>query len=303
MREKNSGSLYLRNVKNYVSRETAYTAHQGNQMSCYPTEFLLPQIRKRVILEEFPFITANMENPKWSEDRLRAKITELGHWEYYFEFSHGVTTMINATFNQATMDFHRFRTKLVSETIVELLGPELKQSTVLDLASHCGVFSLDMAFRGARSVIGIEYREKNLRQANFLKDYYRISNVQFEQGDVYNLDPGLKADVIMCLGILYHVIQPVELIEFCYRNANKFAVIETICHKEPISVYHVIGGKNPEVAIEGTRSIELHPTYRAVIDTMREVGFKEIVEVVGTCDTLIDLFSDHIRRCFVGFKG
>lgn len=265
-------------------------------------EFLLPQIRKHVTLEEFPFIAANKENPDWSEEKLRATIHKLGPWEYFFAFSHRLTTKTHATFSERTVDFHRFRSKIISETIVELLGDELGQSTVLDLACHNGVFALDMAFRGARLAHGIEIRERNLNKARFLKNYYRITNVTFERGNVYRLARDMKADVVMCLGILYHITQPVELVEFCYHNSNKLAVIDTICHKEPISAYHVIYGKNPKITIEGTRSIELHPTYRAVIDTMRAVGFKEIMEVVGTCDTPIDLYSDYTRRCFIGFK-
>ena len=58
----------------------------------------------------------------------------------------------------------------------------------------------------------------------------------------------------------------------------------------------------PEVAIEGTRTVELHPTYRALIDTMREVGFREIVEVIGESPQEIELYSDQTRRCVIGFK-
>lgn len=265
-------------------------------------EFLLPQIKKHITPDEFPFLQDRRENPEWTEERLRATVQRLGHWEYYFPFSHGLTTEINATFDQGTIAFHRFRSKLISETVVEVLGPDLGGSTVLDLACHCGVFSLDLAARGAKAAHGVEFREKNLNQARFLADYYRVGNASFEQGDVYALDPGRRADVILCLGILYHVVRPVDLVEFCFRNCDRFAVIDTVCHKEPISAYKVVGGKNTESAIEGTRSIEMQPTYRAVVDTMREVGFADVIEVVGTCDQPIELYSDFSRRCFIGFK-
>ncbi|MFZ4791443.1 MAG: hypothetical protein ACOYMW_11225 [Candidatus Competibacteraceae bacterium] len=90
--------------------------------------------------------------------------------------------------------------------------------------------------------------------------------------------------------------------ELYCRSANRFAVIERICHKEPISTYKVVGDRNVEVAIEGTKSIEFQPTYRGLIDTVRQVGFKTIIEVVGQCDTPIELFSDSSRRCLIGFK-
>lgn len=265
------------------------------------TEFLLPLHRKQIELREFGFIEARRDNPDWTEEQIREAIQRFGHWEYYFEFGHGLTTRINASFNDRTMDFHRYRSTLISETIMQLLGPDAAAASVVDLACHCGQFSFDLAFRGVQAVQGIEYREKNLAQARFLKDYYRFDNVSFTQGDVYQIE-SCPADVIMCLGLLYHVVRPVDVLELCYRSASRFAVIESICHKEPISAYKVVGDRNVEVAIEGTRSIEFQPTYRGLIDTMRQVGFKTIIEVVGACDTPIELFSDGSRRCLIGFK-
>lgn len=267
----------------------------------YGAEFLVPQIRKRIVLKEFEFIEKNFNNLNYSKAEIESKISELGHWEYYFPFAYGLSTKINASFNENTINFHRYRSQLITDTIVDLLGDDLPNCSVLDMACHCGVFSMDLASKGVKTVRGIEYREKNLNQGLFLKNYYGVENVLFEQGDVYELDNS-EYDVIMCLGILYHVIRPVDLIEYCYKHCNKFAVIETVCHKEPISAYKVVGDKNVEVAIEGTRKIELQPTYRAVIETMQQVGFVKIIEVIGDCDENIELFSDYSRRCFIGFK-
>lgn len=276
---------------------------RGRGSAMYLPEFLLPQIRKHIVVEEFPFITANRENPDWSEEELRAKIIELGPWAYRFAFAYGLTTeTFCESFYQPGIEHHRFRSNLVSETVVDLLGDEVGQSTVLDLACHSGIYAFDMAFRGAQSVLGIELRQKSLEKAKFLQDYYRIPNVTFEQGDVYDLDQDLEADVVLCMGILYHVVRPVELIEFCYHHSKKFAVIDTNCSTDPVSAYYVVRDKNMESSLEGTRSLEFLPTYRAIIDTMQEVGFKEIVEIVGTCDTPIFLYSDYTHRCFIGFK-
>jgi 2-polyprenyl-3-methyl-5-hydroxy-6-metoxy-1,4-benzoquinol methylase len=268
----------------------------------YPVEFLLPKVHKDISIAEFPFVADNMENPAWSKEALSDAIERLGKWEYYFPFSHGLTTRQNSTFNDFTIDFHRYRSSLISETIIELLGDEKSESTVLDLACHCGAFSLDLAHRGVKHAHGIEFREKNLKQAEFLRDYYRVDNTSFEQGDVYKLQEGTMYDVVMCLGIMYHVVQPVELLEYCYKHANKFVVIDTVCHKQPIPAFVVVGDKNPNVAIEGTRAIEFQPTYRGIIETMRQVGFKKVVEIVGECSTSVELYSDRSRRCFIAYK-
>lgn len=72
-----------------------------------PTEFLLPQIRKHITIEGFPFETAASANQNWGPEALRAKVTELGPWEYYFELGHELSTRINSTFNDGTIRFHR----------------------------------------------------------------------------------------------------------------------------------------------------------------------------------------------------
>lgn len=279
-----------------------YTPTAEEWLHYYPVEFQLPTIEKHIEIAEFPFIEANRENDAWSHDALVEAIDRLGHWEYYFPFSHQLTTRRKASFTEDTMAFHRYRSKLISETIIELLGDARSDATVLDLACHCGVFSLDLAHRGVRHAHGIEYRRKNLDQAEFLRDYYRVDNASFEQGDVYALPTDKRYDVIMCLGIMYHVVQPVELLEYCYNHADRFAVIDTICHKQPLPAYMVVGDKNPKIAIEGTRRIEFQPTYRGLVETMRQVGFTKIVEVVGHCDAAVELYSDRSRRCFIAYK-
>ena len=274
--------------------------YQGDWEHFYPTEFLLPRLEKTIVIDEVPFISRCRHDCDWKEARLRRKIQALGHWEYYLEFAHGLTTRINGSFNERTMDFHRYRSRLISETVVELLGGDLADSTVLDMACHCGFFTLDMAERGVRHAHGIDVRAKNIAQAEFLRGYYGFENLSFERKNVLRLGREEKThDVVLCLGLLYHVTQPVELLELCKRLARKLVVIETICHKQPLTGYVLATGKNTDVAIEGTRSLEFQPTYRGLVSTFRNLGFDGIIEVTGICEQPVELFSEMVRRCFI----
>ena len=265
------------------------------------TEYLLPYHKKDIKLEEVDFIKTASLPPDTDTERLKQEIDRLGHWEYFIDFNNGITTRLNATFNDGTVNFHRYRSKLITDTVCRLLGEDLSEASVLDMASHCGYFSLDIAHKGVKQVLGIEYREKNVAQAEFLKRQFGIANCEFRQGDVYELEPQ-DVDVVLCLGLIYHLVRPIDVLELCYASAKKFAVVESICHKESLSAYKVVGDKNVDVAIEGTRPVELQPTYRGLIDSMRQVGFNTIIEIVGTCSTPIDLFSDGYRRCLIGIK-
>jgi len=238
------------------------------------------------------------ENKKYPKNVLEQIIKELSPWSYYAEFDGGLKTRDNIMSKKQLM----FRTATISETIAQILGEDLKNCSILDLASHSSIFSIDMANRGAKLVDGIELRKENVRQAEFLKDYYQIENVKIFQDDVFSFKPTEKYDVVMNLGLLYHVTQPIELLRKCFDMCDKFMFLETICHKEPISAFHVVTSKSVSSPTEGKYSIEFHPTYRSAIDSLHQVGFENIIEVYGITNVEVKLHTDNIIRCFIAFK-
>jgi SAM-dependent methyltransferase len=100
-------------------------------------------------------------------------------------------------------------------------------SRVLDLASLTGDFAVECALRGAE-VLGIEGRSSNLDRA-----IQRVSlpNLRFVQDDVRNLsrDKYGEFDVVLCLGILYHLDEPdcFKLLESMAAVCTGLAIIDT----------------------------------------------------------------------------
>ncbi|MEM9422554.1 MAG: hypothetical protein AAF986_08625, partial [Pseudomonadota bacterium] len=83
------------------------------------------------------------------------------------------------------------------------------------------------------------------------------------------------------------------------------AVVDTITHASPISAFIQRTNKDTSVHSEGEFSVEYHPTYRALLDLMHAVGFKNLVEIVssgGEDCADHDLYENGARRCIVGFK-
>ena len=79
---------------------------------------------------------------------------------------------------------------------------------ILDLACLEGMYSLELAQRGAE-VVAIEGREANLEKARFAARVLSLS-VDFRLGDVRALsrEEHGEFDVVLCLGILYHLGTP-----------------------------------------------------------------------------------------------
>ena len=268
-----------------------------NQNRLWPTEFLLSRIHKDIKLELPPFMK-DTNHKKYSRDFIQNKVNELGPWGYYFQLDYEIPTKLH----QQGKNNICFRSKLISETVEEILGDELFSCSVLDLASNSGFFSFDLTNRGAKFVEGVELRKHNFEQAQFLKEYYQADTVEFFNDDIFKHNFRNDYDVVLMLGLLYHVTNPIEMIRMSYDLCNKITVIDTICHKEPISAYHVMMNKDVTRHGEGKYTVEFHPTYRAVIDSMYDAGFKHILEVTGNSDVDIKLYSDYVRRCFIGFK-
>jgi hypothetical protein len=104
-------------------------------------------------------------------------------------------------------------------------------ASVLDLASHDGRWSLAALATGARTVIGIEARPELVKAATQnLGEYgYRAERVRFVTGDVPEVltTQDFEADVVLCLGFLYHTLRYNELLAGIRRTNARYLIIDT----------------------------------------------------------------------------
>src|SRR3954453_6521151 len=123
------------------------------------------------------------------------------------------------------------RVARVTQLVFDISGERLQTARVLDLGCNDGGFSLELARRGAREVIGIEGREANLVRGRATREAEGLTQVDFRIADVRTLSRELHGefDVVLCLGLLYHLDVP-DLFDFVRRVAEVcrgYAVIET----------------------------------------------------------------------------
>jgi SAM-dependent methyltransferase len=265
-------------------------------------EYLVPRIELDVT-RAWPDSMQPRRDVEIDPAALVARVDALGPWGAPFPLGNGLSTMAHNP--MAAVPAERrflYRLSLINGAVAALLGDRLSDTTVLDIGCNFGLFSLDLAGRGARRVDGIDLRPKNIAQARFLAEHYGLENVTFEVRDADDIRTDTQWDVVLNLGVLYHVLNPFEFIRQTYELCRSFAIIDTVCHTEPVSGYFVMGDKDVNITAEGRETYELHPTYRAVIDTIRHAGFSEIFEVVGRSDLPHDLYATGNRRCFLAVK-
>jgi Methyltransferase domain len=119
-------------------------------------------------------------------------------------------------------------------------------ASVLDLASHDGRWSLAALATGARSVIGIEARPDLVKVATEnLSEYgYGADRARFVTGDVHEVlnTQDYEADVVLCLGFLYHTLRYNELLGGIRRTNARYLIVDTFSPymMEPVPNVNVI---------------------------------------------------------------
>lgn len=256
------------------------------------SELLTPAVVFPALPEEFSFL---QQPPLLSNTEVQAGLENLAPWCYHVND----LTRPLGTYNDNTIAFHRFRNALICNAIERLLPTA--DSSFLDVGCNCGFFSLEMANRGAKLCLGVDLRDENIVQANWLKSLYGIDNVEFRTANIKSLESE-QFDVVFNLGLMYHLSTPFEVLQSCFNITKQVCVIDSICHTEPFSGYHVVTQKNTQSPIEGDLSFEFQPTYRGLLDTIYAVGFTHVVELIGLSSENIELYNDLSRRCFLAFK-
>ncbi len=138
------------------------------------------------------------------EARKQTVIEKYGAWtSNNIHIAHGVYTMGERVIGD------EIRARRVVQIIADLVNKPLDTLRILDLGSFEGLYAIELARHGAK-VVGIEARQRHIEKARFVAEAAGISNVTFVQGDVRDLRKVVEGtfDVLLCLGILYHINEP-----------------------------------------------------------------------------------------------
>jgi len=113
--------------------------------------------------------------------------------------------------------------------VADLIPKDLRGKRVLDIGCNAGFFSFKMAERGA-DVVGIDTDQEVSKQSSFI-DQARFCNevmglhVDFRKQDLLELGDPEGFDVILFLGVLYHVANFCDAISQVADLAKKGAIV------------------------------------------------------------------------------
>src|SRR3954465_3965968 len=102
---------------------------------------------------------------------------------------------------------------------------DLRGRTVLDIGCNGGFYSIEMKRRGADRVVAIDFDERYLAQARFAAEVCEV-DIEFHQLSVYDVAKlGEKFDIVLFMGVLYHLRHPLLAIDLIHEHAARDLLI------------------------------------------------------------------------------
>ena len=213
-------------------------------------------------------------------------------WFYSFELPDGRRTK---TYHADTLNaIHDTRWNMVQAALRHRYGGSYGQRSAVDLACHQGYFAVKLAQAGFQAVRAVDARQSHVEDCQLIADVFGLSNLSVLQSDVFDLDRNEMgtSDVVLMLGLLYHLENPVGALRIARSLCRDCCLIET----------QIVPGMNgyvdygsyefvrplkgsfgiideteethgPEASITG---ICLVPSLEALYWTLRKVGFREV---------------------------
>jgi ubiquinone/menaquinone biosynthesis C-methylase UbiE len=218
---------------------------------------------------------------EWAKERV---------WFYEFQLPDGSVTRTDIP--PAVLEIHRTRQRHL-ERLISSRVDDPSRLSALDLASHEGYYSFVLAKHFAQ-VVGVEQRAESIDSATKMQQLLGVSNVRFQHASVEHLEVAQAADFVLMFGLLYHVQDPIGILQRAAELSRKFLCIETqvlpfdacglvenghYLWTRPLQGLFGLVADNPERREGGQTRVAMVPTINALTWLLGQLGFSEVVVV------------------------
>jgi tRNA (mo5U34)-methyltransferase len=154
-----------------------------------------------------------------STDQIRQRVQELGKWFHNLDLNGVKTAPDHFLGDYPSVKWRKF---------ADALPSDLTGKTVLDIGCNAGFYSIQMKLRGAERVLGIDTDETYLAQARFAAQVSGVE-VEFQRMSVYQVrELREQFDVVLFLGVLYHLRHPLLALDLIYDVVKDLFVIQSM---------------------------------------------------------------------------
>lgn len=148
-------------------------------------------------------------------------------WMYGWELDGQVAPIVHPT----VASIHATRAAMLEAPVRAALAAAGPGARALDLACCEGWFSHRLLEWGAAEVVGVDIREQSIRRAELVREHLGVGAdvLRFRCADVLDLDPDElgRFDVVLCLGLVYHVEHPMGILRLGRRLTDGLFAVES----------------------------------------------------------------------------
>jgi len=234
---------------------------------------------------------------------LEERIAELGPWHYRIEFDDGVST---PTPKPSVLNRHEQRGRYFFDALLRVTGGSLEGRRVLDLGCNAGYWAYLAMEAGADFLLGVDARERQLDQARLVFEAKGVdpARYRFEEANVFEHDFSERFDVVLCLGLMYHVSKPMDLFEVMAGVGAEIIVIDTIISPSQESLFKVRREPVDRWLNAADMETVLIPSRQAVIDLAAQFGFNTVPLALNMTDlTGLGEYREGRRLAFICSKS
>jgi tRNA (mo5U34)-methyltransferase len=161
--------------------------------------------------------TAPSEPPNApNRDELLALVRSFPYWYQRIYLGHGVYTLPDPAYHEG-----------VWARLEPAFPSDFRGAAVLDVGTNAGFFALQAKARNAGRVVGLESVDEYLRQAELCRRIWN-ADIQYLPLDAHQASSLREQfDVVIFTGILYHLKNPLQVLEDVGRICRDAIVVET----------------------------------------------------------------------------
>jgi len=235
-------------------------------------------------------------NKKLTDNDIRNAFGQFKYWHYAFQFEGGLEFKRFNVNPDPKLDFperplQRFRH--IFPYLLEAEQCSLKGKRILDIACNSGFWSIQCALMGA-DVVGFDARPELIEQANLIKSIVGIDNAEFKVLNFWDMSPEKLGvfDVVLNLGILYHLPDPIAVLSRTKAMATSTIVLDTAIYDAQDTLIRLDWEDAFDIRATSKAGIVSFPTRASVELMLRHIGCSHWKEIpIRSTDMPFDYLS------------
>lgn len=206
---------------------------------------LLGERSAPIAIEAAPAVDeATIEPPHTtSRESLMALVESFPYWYQHIYLGQGMYTLSTPRLHNRLWQF-----------LEPMLPADLAGASVLDVGTNAGYFCIKTKLKGAGKVIGVDNTDVFLQQAEACRAVWGL-DIEYRKLDADHLHTlERRFDIVIFTGILYHLKNPLGVLEQVAEMCNDAIVVETeVIPPTRENIVHVRLGPRGQVAITACR--------------------------------------------------